>query len=243
MLSSNEYYKQFFKIQNDLKKAFSRITSELKIGNSEKDIAESIEKELKSHGYSDFWYPTLVYIGQSTSNPISRRYHLPSSDIVLNENDIICIDVTPINNTVWGNWCQTLSVGNDLFFKTLCSDCKEVTENLCTYSIIYKDSKTFGDLYSYFQKLSIEKETELHAPYNSIGHSIFQVPQNSKVENANVKDRIQINEDFFSFSLNSIDILSIEPQLARVNPHNGILYSAKQQGIIYISRSIIYEMD
>jgi hypothetical protein len=241
MLSFENYYNRFLEIQNDLYETFETVINCLNPGYSEKYIATQLENDLFKKGYKNFWYPTLVYIGQSTSIPISRRLHLPSEDRILKNNDIICLDVTPIDSTVWGNWCQTISFGSDSFFDTLCLNCFEITTNLCQYA--KGECKTIGDLYSYFQQLISEKELFLLAPYNSLGHSIFQVPKNSKVEGMKINERIQINEDFFNIALEQINLLSIEPQLARINPIDGKTYSAKQQEIIYYSKNNTYEMD
>lgn len=214
-------------LQSILIPIIDKVAIELQAGMKEKEIEIVLKQKLKKTGISNFWYPVMIATGENTSKFFSRRIHLPGNTEI-KENDIIIIDATPLDKTesVWGNWCQTYSIGNDSFYTELCRDALDLTIRLEEYAV--QEAKTVGDVYSYFNETIRTLNLELIG--NNIGHSIFSVPKGQTVERTPINDRLFIDEKHKNHTLNGV--LSIEPQLKRFNPKDGKYYAAKHQRII-----------
>jgi Xaa-Pro aminopeptidase len=103
MLSCTDYLKEFERLQGITMAVTSSVAKNIQPGNSELEIAHQLEHELRVKGLHDHWYPILICAGKNSGKPLSRRFHLPSTDLVC-ENDIVIVDSTPMKETVWGNW-------------------------------------------------------------------------------------------------------------------------------------------
>lgn len=95
MLGQEKYGNSFSIMQSKLKKQTEKFVKEIRTGETEK-IAKRLEKRLKHIGYTEHWYPIMVNAGRNTSKLFSRCIHLPSTDQVINDKDIIIIDSTPL---------------------------------------------------------------------------------------------------------------------------------------------------
>ncbi|MFH0791666.1 MAG: M24 family metallopeptidase [bacterium] len=231
MLNQQEYIKKFSNIQEIIVAVTSELIAWIEPGMNEKYIAERYGMILASNGLSKHWYPILVYAGKNTGKPISRRFHLPTSEDIIKKTDIVFVDCTPIDGTVWGNWSDTIIIGSNKFYESLVADTKEIVKDTMIYA--KTKAKTVGDVYDYCINLvNIKGMTSLDLR-NDIGHSIFQVPIDSTVEDTPMGDRIFISKEYQNKELSGI--LSIEPQLGRINPEDGLMYGAKTQEVIVYS--------
>lgn len=228
MLSTQEYLKRFNEIQKDIIKVTDDLISKIKPGMTEIEIADKYYKMLESVGLNDHWYPILIYAGDWTGKPITRRVHLPSKDAVVKKEDIVFIDSTPIDKTIWGNWCRTITIGNNPFFKKLCDDCNEIVNK--TYDYAESNAKTIGDIFDFCMNLIKKYGLTPLDIRDDIGHSIFQVPEGQSVDKTPLSDRVFLSEKYRKTKLKGI--ISIEPQVGRINPKDGKIYGAKQQKII-----------
>jgi len=197
-------------------------------GLTEKEIADKYHSFLTDRGFKEYWYPILIYSGEITSKPISRRIHLPSNDVKIKENDIVFVDSTPMQGTVWSNWCDTIVIGESKFYKDLISDVKEIINKTADFA--RTNAITVGELYNFATNLVKEKNLTMLDPYKDIGHSIFQVPEHQTVDKTPMKDRLLINETFKKRKLEGI--ISIEPQLGKINTNDGKMYGAKLQEVV-----------
>lgn len=205
-----------------------RVARSIQPGETEKQIADRYIAALAEAGLSEHWYPVLVYVGESTSLPISRRYHLPSDSVAVQENDIVMLDCTPLNDTVWSNWAETFVIGTDEFYQVLIDDAYTMVDRLYEYADL--QAKTIGDIYNLAVELMDEYGLTSLDPMGDVGHSIFQVPAGQRVEDTPMEDRTFI---FPAHGDRPIEgILSIEPQVGRAHPATGKMYSAKIQKVI-----------
>lgn len=228
MLTSIEYLRKFNEMQQSTVDITRLAAKQIKPGMSELDIADIYAKKLKEAGLKNHWYPILVYVGEWTGKPISRRYHLPSPDVIIQESDIVILDSTPLNKTVWSNWAETFLIGQNPFFASLIADTKQVVEE--TYNFAVSKAKTIGDIFDYcFSRITYYDLRSLDSR-NDVGHSIFQVPEGQTVDQTPLSDRLFINQDYKDSP--AVGIISIEPQLGRVDPENGKLFGAKMQKVI-----------
>lgn len=222
------FAERFSSIQRQIVPLTDEVFDQIKPGMSEADIANIYEQRLSAIGLKEHWYPILVCAGSWTGQSISRRIHLPSTEVVIQENDIIMLDCTPIKGGVWGNWARTYSIGKNSFYKALCADCDEIVGLMSAYA--KNEAKNIGDIFEFGQALLSSRGLVNLDKEGNLGHTIFQVSPGQRVEDCPPGTRVFINEGCSSALLEGI--LSIEPQLGRINPEDGIMYGAKQQQIV-----------
>jgi len=227
MLPEDIYLKKFQELQRLTVDATKTLIKWISPGRNEKEVAEKYYSLLAKRGFTNHWYPILVYSGEITGKPISRKVHLPSEEIIIKENDIVFVDCTPMKETTWTNWCATIVVGKNDFFENIIKDTKEIVAKTALFA--GKKAKTVGDLYNYCISLIGQKGMEMLDPYRDVGHAIFQVPEGQTVDKTPMEDRLLLNQQFRERLLSGI--ISIEPQLGRINPADGKMYGAKAQKV------------
>lgn len=227
LLTRDEYLAKFDNIQNHAIPITRELGKKIKPGMNEKEIAYEYADMLARVGLIDHWYPILVNAGENSGKAVSRRSHLPS-DYVIKENDIIILDCTPIDKTVWGNWAETFVIGHDPFYQNLSDDCLNVVKQTAEFA--KNSAKTVGEIYDYCIKIATDFKMISLDSRDDVGHSIFQVPEGQTVDMTPIKDRLFLNNDYRNTKLEGI--ISIEPNLGRINPKNGIVYGSKHQEVI-----------
>jgi Xaa-Pro aminopeptidase len=227
MLSTTNYLKEFERVQAIATAVTNSVAESVKPGATELEIADSLAHELRVKGLCDHWYPILICAGQNSGKPLSRRFHLPSGDVIC-ENDIVIVDSTPMKETVWGNWSVTVAIGNDSFFRDLCRDSLKLVSE--THSFAQKEAKTIGDIFDFCTARMATLHLTSLDPRDDVGHSIFQVPIGQTVDLTPLADRLFISEEYRDAPI--AGLVSIEPQVGRINPKDGIMYGAKHQAVV-----------
>ncbi len=227
MLDNEEFLQKFEDMQERTVAVTRQIAATLRPGQSESEIAERFYSSLESAGLKDHWYPALVYVGDSTSLPISRRFHLPSPDVVIQENDIVMLDCTPLDGTVWSNWAETFVVGNDAFYESLIADSKRIVDAVYDYTATH--AKTIGDIFDYASTLIEQGGFTSLDPMGDVGHSIFQVPAGQTVDKTPPEQRLFIYAEHGDRPIEGI--ISIEPQIGKKHPVSDKMYSTKMQKV------------
>jgi Xaa-Pro aminopeptidase len=231
MLDQAAFIKKFVTMQEKTVAVTRSVAKLLQPGMSEKAIADIYYKLLADEGLHDHWYPALVYVGDSTSLPISRRYHLPSEGVHIREHDIVMLDCTPQDKTVWSNWAETFVVGHDEFYESLINDSREIVDKVYDYTAAH--ANTIDDIYRYAIDLIEAGGFTSLDPMGDVGHSIFQVPAGQAVDKTPREDRVFIYPEHGNRPIEGI--ISIEPQIGKKHPHTGKLYSTKMQKV-YIAQ-------
>jgi hypothetical protein len=227
LLAPKDYLSAFQGIQTSVVGITEGVARTVKPGEMETAIASRLTTGLAKNGLTDHWYPILVNAGENSGKPLSRRFHLPSEQLV-RDNDIVIVDSTPIVDTVWGNWTKTVAVGNDPFYRSLAQDTDILADE--TFNFANRSARNVGDIYDYSQILMKRMNFISLDPRNDVGHSIFQVPKGQTVELTPLSQRLFINDEYRRSPITGI--LSIEPQVGRINPADGIMYGAKQQRVL-----------
>ncbi len=142
--------------------------SYLKPGISEKEFAIKCEEIMSALGAEGLWYPMLVNFNKNTIY-CTRGDHLPSEHVYLLETDIVLVDYSPILQGKWGDYSETILIGQDAGFHRLIQDAKQIFEETYAFS---KQSETVGDLFRFSNQLIQSKGYELLDPNGNIGHSI-----------------------------------------------------------------------
>jgi Xaa-Pro aminopeptidase len=223
--------KAFLDIQQCCLDATKVVSRAVKPGISEMKLADIYSKELAQLGITDFWYPTLICAGQYSGQPLTRRNHLPSDDAILRENDIVILDTTPLKGTVWGNWTITQAIGDNNFYQNLCSDIFSIVIEVAA-EVVQGNCHGLKNIYLRVIEKAQTRGLESIDPRGNVGHNIFQVPEGQTVDKTPLEDRIFI--DSTNMPITEPCLISLEPELARINPADGVRYGGKFQFIIPI---------
>ncbi|MBO2942632.1 aminopeptidase P family protein [Paenibacillus sp. F411] len=156
-------------------------------GISEREFSDICERIMKSLGAEDLWYQMLVNFGHNTIY-CTRGDHLPSNEVVLNDEDLVLLDFSPKVNGLWGDYSETIVIGHKKEMIQLTEDAKSIF--LRTFGHASK-CKTIGEIFTYCNDLIVQKGYKLLDPNGNIGHSIENYNNQSQriyisPENANV---------------------------------------------------------
>jgi Xaa-Pro aminopeptidase len=225
-LGPDEAIFKFADMQRRCVSATKETARSIQPGMSELDIANQYQQRLSALGLVNHWYPLLVYAGASTALPISRRFHLPSDDVVVRKDDIVMLDCTPQDGTVWANWAETFQIGNGAFIRDLIHDADQVAD--AVYHAAVSGASKVGELFDLAAALIAEKGLTSLDPRDDIGHDIFQVPAGQTVDATPDNDRLFLSNDHRDRTLEGV--ISVEPQLGRIN-QSGQMLSVKTQRV------------
>jgi len=160
---------------------YIKVSSKLKAGMSEFDIASLVEKELLKKGIHEYCYkiPILVLIGVERFKDVANsNYSIksPSPEIVLNDGDVIYIDMHPMDSLSkrWGDW-NTMAVfhpqENDeeqiaflgLMRRILHDGIRSISSKMCG-----------ADVFNYYLNRFKEHTITLLDVRNNVGHSMHR---------------------------------------------------------------------
>lgn len=190
-------------------------------GISEKKFSNICEEIMYSLGAEALWYPMLVNFN-TNSIYCTRGNHLPSEEIILQDYDIVLIDFSPMVNGLWGDYSETIILGEDKIFKKLVEDARDIFER--TYKFA-NECSTVGELFEYCNKLIQSSEYQLLDPNGNIGHSIedydnqnkriFISPDNSDVMLAGKRWAIEPHIGTGGFGAKFENVIKIEAHSMR----------------------------
>jgi hypothetical protein len=229
MLDNASYIDKFLKLQRHCMDATLDLAEKSLPGTSELALANRYKDYFADHDVTEEWYPTLICAGRYSGQPLTRRNHLPDGHVKIRQDDVVILDCTPLQGTVWDNWTVTKAIGNDPFYRELCDDLfacvMETTSKVLTGEI-----DGLAAIHSSVTRKAESLGLKSIDPRANVGHSIFQVPEGQTVDLTPESERIFIDQDDMEIPAQSL--ISIEPELARINPEDGIQYGGKFQFII-----------
>lgn len=215
-------------LQNIARNTIEYIKTVIKPNMNLLKIRRLCEEKMFLLGADSFWYwdvGAFVFAGDETAISVSGKDYKTSSRLI-NENDIITIDLSPQNNSVWGDFARTIIIENGkvidkvqkiknpewkkglLFEDELHSELKKFT----------KPENTFEELYFYMNDF-IQRNRFINLDFaGNLGHSIV----NKK------DDRIYI-EKGNKTRLNEIKYWTFEPHIVLKNSKFGY----KKENIYY----------
>ncbi len=92
--------------------ALARTAARLRPGLSEACIARMAQREMEELGAEGWWYHgvgALVLVGPGRSlESVSGRDYRPREDLLLGENDLVTLDLSPILQGAWGDYARTI---------------------------------------------------------------------------------------------------------------------------------------
>ncbi|MBR2805410.1 MAG: aminopeptidase P family protein [Oscillospiraceae bacterium] len=99
--------------QQIAREAISEMHGIIRVGMSEKEIADTICEIMTNKGSQYWWYHgvgALVFLGKRTRLSMSAREYIPDPDNRVAENDIITIDCSPTVDRYWGDYTRTIFI-------------------------------------------------------------------------------------------------------------------------------------
>lgn len=169
-------------MQNLNRDTIKYISSEIKPGMNLREVRMLCEDFLISHGADSFWYwdiGAFVFCGKETAISVSGREY-ETSDIIIGENDIVTIDLSPQNKNIWGDYARTVIIENGkvvIDISNIQND--EWREGLQMEEYLHKSIQnfvtpdtTFEELYYHINKIITDKGYVNLDFMGNLGHSI-----------------------------------------------------------------------
>lgn len=199
-------------MQNLNRDTIKYISSVIKAGMNLNEIRTLCEKYLLSHGADSFWYwdvGAFVFCGKETAVSVSGREY-KTSDIKIEENDIITIDLSPQNNNIWGDYARTIIIENG----NVVTEVEKIQNDEWRNGLIMEEylhkamqeyvtvDTTFEELYYHINTIITEKGYVNLDFMGNLGHSIVM----------DKNDRIYI-EKGNKVKLSSVKAFTFEPHI------------------------------
>lgn len=141
----NKSLEKYRKVQSIAKTVLTEIECHITENVSEKEIASICKKLLENHGINKTWYydcPALVLLGSRSCTSISGREYVPSDEKV-GKNNLITIDLSPLDNEIWGDCSRSFVVEDGKIKKLESMQSKEFLDGIKTEEKLHKDFKNY----------------------------------------------------------------------------------------------------
>ena len=96
------------------RRAMEQTAAEIRPGMTEAEVAALAEAKMSALGSEGWWYHNvgaLVLAGRGRCKlSVSGRDYRPSEDVILQENDLVSLDFSPIVNGCWGDYARTIYI-------------------------------------------------------------------------------------------------------------------------------------
>lgn len=105
---------EYAEVQKIAKDTMDYIKMQIHTGMELRDVKRLCEEKMLELGADSFWYwdiGAFVFSGDETAVSVSGREYV-TSDRTIAENDIITIDLSPQNNSIWGDYARTVIIEN-----------------------------------------------------------------------------------------------------------------------------------
>ncbi len=226
---------QYKKVQEIAKETIQYLSSYIREGISELDIAEAAKEFMYRKGIRSFWYydlAALVLIGRRTIESISGRTYKATKTKV-KENDLVTVDLSPEIESYWGDLSRSFIIEKGKVIKKpnaySTKKTKELFEGVNVELALHnkltrvaKPNTTFGEIYAIMNN-AIDKRGYINLDFKkNLGHSIEKQKE----------DRIYLEEGC-NKKLGEVELLTFEPHIKKKNGEFGY----KLEDIYYFSNS------
>ncbi len=223
-------------MQNLNRDTIKYISSIIKSGMNLCEVRKLCEDYLLSHGADSFWYwdvGAFVFCGNETAISVSGREY-ETSDVVIGENDIITIDLSPQNNNIWGDYARTIVLENGKVItdiENIHND--EWRQGLKMEEYLHNAMRkfvtidtTFEELYYHINEIIVEKGYVNLDFMGNLGHSIV-MDKNERI----------YTEKGNKAKLSSVRAFTFEPHISLPNSQ----YGFKMENIYAFENGILIE--
>lgn len=224
-------------IQSIAKNTMKYIKSIIKVGMSLTEIREKCEQKMLRLGADSFWYwgvGAFVFSGEQTTISISGKNYI-TPDLVIRENDIITIDLSPQYENVRGDYARTIIIENGIIINNI-NNIKnpEWKQGLLMEEKLHKElfnyvtpNTTFEELYFHMNSLILSSGFINLDFIGNLGHSIVK----------DKSERIYI-EKGNNKKLSNVKFFTFEPHIGFKNSN----YGFKKENIYFFNDGKIEEL-
>ncbi len=189
-------------------------------------LRELCEEYMLSHGADSFWYwdvGAFVFAGDKTAVSVSGREY-KTDDHIIEPTDIITIDLSPQNNSIWGDYARTLILENGRIVKDIDQiQNSEWRNGLRMEEYLHEAMLGFVNVNTTFEELFFYINDQIKARgyvnldfLGNLGHSIVK----------DKRERIYI-EKGNTEKLSSVEAFTFEPHISLPDS----LYGFKKESI------------
>lgn len=211
---------EYSEVQKIAKGTIEYIKTKITAGMELREIRRLCEEKMLALGADSFWYwdiGAFVFSGDETTVSVSGREYI-TSDRRIAPDDIITIDLSPQNNSIWGDYARTIilengrvvddinSIRNGEWRRGLLME-EELHKELAVFAAPHT---TFEELYYHINQLIVSRGFINLDFLGNLGHSIVR----------NKNDRIY-TEKGNTAPLSSVDYFTFEPHISVPNSKYG----------------------
>ena len=228
---------EYSKVQKIAKDTIEYIKTKITSGMKLAEVRQLCEEKMLELGADSFWYwdiGAFVFSGDETTISVSGREYI-TSDSIIAPYDIITIDLSPQNNSIWGDYTRTIILENSKVVNDINSICNdEWRKGLLMEEELHKEliafatpQTTFEELYYHINQIITDCGFVNLDFLGNLGHSI-------------VKDK---NERIYTEKgnkalLSSVDYFTFEPHINIPNSK----YGYKKENIYYFKSAKLIEL-
>lgn len=224
------------KVQNIAKDTMEYARKTIRAGMTLYEVRELCEKKLLELGADSFWYwdiGAFVFSGNETKASVSGSCY-QTSNRVIGVKDIITIDLSPQNASIWGDYARTIVVEEGVVVDDIDCSNEEWKNGILLEKELHREMQTFvtpnttfEELYYYMNKV-IEDKGYINLDFmGNLGHSIVK----------NKNDRIYI-EKGNTTRLGDVSYFTFEPHISIVDAD----YGYKWENIYYFENNKLVEL-
>ncbi|MDO4864225.1 MAG: M24 family metallopeptidase [Ruminococcus sp.] len=228
---------EYSEVQKIAKDTMEYIKTEIAAGIRLTEIRRLCEEKMLALGADSFWYwdiGAFVFAGDETAVSVSGREY-KTSDRVIASDDIITIDLSPQNNSIWGDYARTViiedgrvvgdigDVRNEEWRRGLLME-EELHRELLAFAA---PQTTFEELYRHINELIISRGFINLDFLGNLGHSIVR-DKNERI----------YTEKGNNAQLSSVGYFTFEPHISVA----GSVYGYKKENIYYFSEGRLTEL-
>ena len=228
---------EYSEIQKIAKDTIEYIMAEVAVGMKLTEVRRLCEEKMLALGADSFWYwdvGAFVFSGDETTLSVSGREY-KTSDRIIAPDDIITIDLSPQNNSIWGDYARTIILENGKAvddIKSICND--EWRAGLLMEEELHKEllefaapQTTFEELYYHINDLIVSRGFINLDFLGNLGHSIVK----------DKNDRIYTEKGNTAL-LSAVDYFTFEPHISVPNSK----YGYKKENIYYFADGKLKEL-
>lgn len=201
------------------------------------ELRKLCEEYMLSHGADSFWYwdvGAFVFAGDKTAVSVSGREY-KTEDRIIEATDMITIDLSPQNNSIWGDYARTLILENGKIVK----DIEEIQNDewrnaLKMEEYLHKTMCSFADENTTFEELFYFINNQIKACgyvnldfLGNLGHSIVKDKnQRIYIEKGNTE------------KLSAVEAFTFEPHIGLP----GSVYGFKKENVYCFRCGMLKEL-
>lgn len=224
------------KAQQIAKTTLQNLTTFIRPGVNEQNIADHAEFLMRKRGVSEFWYhgvAALILVGKRTLLSVSGREYSASSNLV-KEGDLVTVNLSPVIDGHWADCARSYVVDKERTFIDFQNGIGPLQEGFQAEEYLHKklidianEKSTFNEVY-FLMNEEIKKLGFKNLDFNSnLGHSI----------ETDINKRRYLKKDEHT-RLGEVHCFTFEPHIQNIKGGFGF----KKENIYYFEKGKLLEL-